>query len=218
MMNRKSVPETENGAVMSRTQSSPTRERILLIAAEQFAARGYHGASMRDIATAVGMRAPSLYSHFAGKEQLLLEIGRRYFDQMLPALQAAAAEPADPITRLHHLIAAASDIGQRQRSAHLTLVSEVRMFGDSPALAPLVDAGHACVQVWHRVITEGQESGDLRSDVSPAAATWLIFTAITGLVDPGHRADALGDPSSRTVDALTKVLIDGLRSPTGAAK
>ena len=37
------------------------------------------------------------------------------------------------------------------------------------------------------------------------------FTAITGLADPGRRADILGDPTTRNVDTLCAVLIDGAR-------
>lgn len=48
-----------------------SRDRILEAALELFARHGYAGASMRQIAAAVGMRASSLYSHFAGKEAIL---------------------------------------------------------------------------------------------------------------------------------------------------
>lgn len=196
-----------------RTQAPlPSKERILLVAAEQFAEHGYRGASMRDIAAAAGMRAASLYSHYAGKEAMLLEIGRRYFAAMLPALQQAAASSSAPIDRLRALIAAAAGVGLSHRFEHLTMVAEVRMFDRSPELTELIEAGQRCRAVWQQILKQGRRSGDLRADVTPAAATWLIFTAITGLVDPGYRADALGDRSARSLTAMTKVLIDGLRS------
>ncbi|WP_051267262.1 TetR/AcrR family transcriptional regulator [Nakamurella lactea] len=188
-----------------------SKERILLVAAEQFAEHGYRGSSMRDIAAGSGMRAASLYNHYANKEALLLAIGRRYFAAMLPALRDAAASTDQPIDRLRAMIAAASTVGSTHRFEHLTMVGEVRTFGRSPDLAELIAAGQQCRDVWHRVLKQGRRSGELRSDVSPAAATWLIFTSITGLVDPGYRADALGDRSARSVAAMTKVLIDGLR-------
>lgn len=39
-----------------------------------FSRLGYHGASMKDIAAALRMRAPSLYNHVAAKQDLLREI------------------------------------------------------------------------------------------------------------------------------------------------
>lgn len=44
-----------------------TRERILREASTLFAQRGYAGTSTRDIASAVGIRQPSLFHHFPSK-------------------------------------------------------------------------------------------------------------------------------------------------------
>jgi AcrR family transcriptional regulator len=57
----------------SRLTGSERRRRILEAAIEAFAARGYEGASMREIATAAGVTKPVLYDHFASKERLFVE-------------------------------------------------------------------------------------------------------------------------------------------------
>ena len=49
-----------------------TRQAILASAAALFARDGYTKVSMRDIASAVGIRAPALYNHFPDKETLYL--------------------------------------------------------------------------------------------------------------------------------------------------
>lgn len=51
-----------------------TAARILDVAARKFYERGYHATNMREIAEAVGIRAPSLYKHFAAKQELLFAI------------------------------------------------------------------------------------------------------------------------------------------------
>ena len=56
--------------------TSDTRQNILVVALRLFAEHGFEGASMRDIANEVGMKAASIYSHYASKEQLLLELLR----------------------------------------------------------------------------------------------------------------------------------------------
>ncbi|HEV2634640.1 MAG TPA: TetR/AcrR family transcriptional regulator [Actinocrinis sp.] len=59
---------------MARTVGSnapETRRRILDSAADAFAAHGYSGASMRDIAEGLGITKAALYYHFASKEDLL---------------------------------------------------------------------------------------------------------------------------------------------------
>ncbi|NKS90704.1 TetR family transcriptional regulator [Rhodococcus hoagii] len=51
-------------------ERSGKRTEILGAASELFAAKGYTGTSMRDIASATGMLAGSLYYHFESKEAL----------------------------------------------------------------------------------------------------------------------------------------------------
>lgn len=48
-----------------------TKEKILDAALTLFAENGYNGTSVEQIAKAVGIKAPSLYKHFKGKEDIL---------------------------------------------------------------------------------------------------------------------------------------------------
>ena len=48
-----------------------TRERILDETLTLFAENGYDGTSVEEIAEKVGIKAPSLYNHFKGKEDIL---------------------------------------------------------------------------------------------------------------------------------------------------
>ncbi|MCR4939677.1 MAG: TetR/AcrR family transcriptional regulator [Treponemataceae bacterium] len=48
-----------------------TKENILEAALTLFSERGYDGTSVEQIAQAVGIKAPSLYKHFKGKEEIL---------------------------------------------------------------------------------------------------------------------------------------------------
>ena len=48
-----------------------TRDRILNEVLTLFAENGYDGTSVEEIAEKVGIKAPSLYNHFKGKEDIL---------------------------------------------------------------------------------------------------------------------------------------------------
>ena len=69
-------------------------------ALELFAQHGYAGASMRQIAAAVGMKAPSLYNHFSGKAAILSALIDAYGPAQgasrlaSPAYRALAGDPA----------------------------------------------------------------------------------------------------------------------------
>ena len=51
-----------------------TRDKILESALTLFAANGYDGTSVEEIAAGVGIKAPSLYKHYKGKEDILNEL------------------------------------------------------------------------------------------------------------------------------------------------
>lgn len=54
------------------TRRSASMMRICQAAAIHFAKDGYHGTSLNDIATTVGIRKPSLYAHFKSKDELFI--------------------------------------------------------------------------------------------------------------------------------------------------
>ena len=85
---------------------TPTAERIAEIAAALFAERGYAAVSMREIAGAVGMKAASLYNHFADKESLYLAAVTQAFSGISEAIDKATAVQGTPKERLQALIAA----------------------------------------------------------------------------------------------------------------
>jgi AcrR family transcriptional regulator len=70
-----------------------TAERILDVAEQLFAERGYDGATLRDVATRVGVRAPSLYNHFASKDELYAAVLERGIGPVMELLVRTAAAP-----------------------------------------------------------------------------------------------------------------------------
>src|SRR3954452_22892302 len=62
---------------IGRVPHVPTRRNELTRqAARLFAEQGYHGTSMEDLATAMGVQKGTLYAHVKSKEDLLNEIAR----------------------------------------------------------------------------------------------------------------------------------------------
>jgi AcrR family transcriptional regulator len=91
----------------ARTPHADSRlPRLLDEAARLFRARGFEGASMRDIARATGMLPGSLYWHFETKEALLVAVYVKGVQQITEAVQSAMARQDDPWERLEAACAA----------------------------------------------------------------------------------------------------------------
>ncbi|WP_099223469.1 TetR/AcrR family transcriptional regulator [Listeria costaricensis] len=57
-----------------------------------FAEKGYEGTALSEIAKAVGIKTPSIYAHFASKEELFLEIFRDTIQTELKSFHEASEE------------------------------------------------------------------------------------------------------------------------------
>jgi len=81
-----------------------TRQKILDKALELFAAKGYDSVSVGEIAQAVGIKAPSLYNHFPGKQAIFDAI----VEAIMPAVRDSAVDTVTPRTLARSTISAAS--------------------------------------------------------------------------------------------------------------
>jgi AcrR family transcriptional regulator len=80
-----------------------SRQRILDVALELLAERGYEGAALQQVADRVGLHKSSLFHHFRSKEELAREVYRGLVERLLKRLEPLLAE--DP-PRLETLVAA----------------------------------------------------------------------------------------------------------------
>ena len=84
-----------------------TADRLVFAAMRLFAEKGYGSTSVADILREAGANSGSLYHAFPTKQDLLLEVLRRYRDGISPMLLAPAWDGVDdPIERVFALLAA----------------------------------------------------------------------------------------------------------------
>ncbi len=94
---RSSPSAARRGASPARRSAAggqSTAERLLDVAEQEFAARGYAAASLVEIAQRVGIRAPSLYSHYRNKEALYLAVVERLLGHFVPLTSEVLPEAA----------------------------------------------------------------------------------------------------------------------------
>lgn len=83
-----------------------TRQRLVMTAMQLISEKGYESTSVAEILRAAGANSGSLYHFFPAKQDLLIEVLRRYRDGIGPMLlEPAWAGIADPIEKVFALLA-----------------------------------------------------------------------------------------------------------------
>lgn len=157
------------------------RQQILVEATRLFAARGYDGTSLQDIAVAVGIRKPSLLYHFNSKAELHLGVLEElliHWQDVLPRLLLAATSGLrrfDAITM--ELVTFFTDSPDRAR----LLLREAL---DRPVelRASIVDNVSPWVQVVCDNIRVGQKQGMIHPDVDPEAYVTHVIALVISSV------------------------------------
>ena len=93
-----------NKALPPSTDYEEKLDRLLSVAAEVFAEKGYHAASIRDIARSAGVSLSGLYYYFRSKEELLYMVQDRCFCTVLADLESELEGVRDPEERLRVLV------------------------------------------------------------------------------------------------------------------
>jgi TetR/AcrR family transcriptional regulator len=91
---------------MAKFANGDRRIEILKSAAAAFRRRGYHGASVDEIASALDMTKGNLYYYFQNKEEILFACHDYSLDELLALMDQVRAEASGPDDKLRKLILA----------------------------------------------------------------------------------------------------------------
>ncbi len=81
-----------------------TREDILEAAAQVFRQKGFHGASMNDIADVVNLKKASLYHHVSSKQEVLSELLDRALQMLLERISTITVQNISADKKLRLMI------------------------------------------------------------------------------------------------------------------
>lgn len=151
-----------------RVDAARTRQALLDAALEEFAAKGFAGARVRDIACRAGVSKDLIAYHFGGKEGIYREVQREWLQR-----EADFAEPGLPLTDLmdRYLHDALAD----PRRLRLLLWRGLGAVGDPP---PDASEGHADLTTTRA----RQAGGELPDDIEPAALRLILVAIVSAPV------------------------------------
>lgn len=186
-----------------RRELRQTRRRmeILEAAAEEFAIRGYHDASLQRIGDKVGLSKASLYYYVSSKSDLLAELLIAAVDSQ-PA-EVSEGEPAERLREFMHTHV--SRVCTTVEGQALADNSDVLMSKTAPA--NLAAARRRYEDVLASILRSGIASGDFR-DVPVRPVVKFIFAGLNSV--PQWYQPSGEFPLERVVDDVMGILLTGV--------
>ncbi len=162
-----------------------TKEDVVQAAGRLFAERGYHGTSMRDLGRELGLLGSSLYSHVAGKQDLLVEVVERGGALFQASADAAVATTGTGTDRLRAFVSGHIDVVLDHLDEARTFLNEARSL-DAEHRGRIVAARDEYEASLRRLLAGGVSDGSFRADVDPRLAGIFILS-ILNAVDRWYR-------------------------------
>jgi|YelNatPaOPRAMG01_1025707.scaffolds.fasta_scaffold20307_3 AcrR family transcriptional regulator len=192
-----------------RERGQRTRQRIYRTAIDLFARKGYENVSVDEICRRLGMTKGAFYAHFRSKDQIILEefmnMDRHYavVAENLPA-EASSLEKLRKFNR--EAIRLMSDLG-------VTLMKVLYHSQIAPHMREpyLVNPGRNLYLITERLIREGQERGEIRSDLPSGELTTVLINAFRGQLYHWCLTDGSFD-LLEACDQLMELILRGIRS------
>jgi len=151
-----------------------TLDEIVAAAAKVFRSKGYHAATVRDIAEAVGILKGSLYHHFESKEALLYLVVKEPIAQMFRTIAEIADSDLSPTEKLRRAIAAHLEAFDRHYPHLFVYLREresvKRRFREMIGFSP-----KDYERCWQQILREGLERGEFRADLDVQVTSYGLL-------------------------------------------
>ncbi|WP_138414046.1 TetR/AcrR family transcriptional regulator [Sinomonas gamaensis] len=153
-MEKGGAVSTEPRAASVRSPRLPRDERraqLLSAALEVFAANGYHGAAMDDIAETAQVSKPVLYQHFPSKRELYLALLDSHLATLEELMKTALGSTSDNRERVRAVMRAYYEFIAKDDKAH-RLVFESDLVNDPDVASRLENFNRGFAEAIARVI------------------------------------------------------------------
>jgi TetR/AcrR family fatty acid metabolism transcriptional regulator len=198
-----------NGAPSKRRRASDKRDRILKAAVKVFAKNGFHATRVSEVAKAAGVADGTIYLYFKSKEELLVSLFEDRVEKLLAFMKDELPKQETAQSRLRALVEMQLGLleGERELAEVITVILR-----QSTRLMKEFAAPHflAYLEAIAKIIAEGQEAGEFRTDVSPSIAARAIFGALDGVTLTWALGRAEQGALARAATQLGDVLLRGL--------
>ncbi|HET8803482.1 MAG TPA: TetR/AcrR family transcriptional regulator [Aequorivita sp.] len=152
------------------------KDEIIQVASRLFYEKGYKTVSMRDIATAMDIKAASLYNHINGKQEILSEIILKVAEEFTNGMETVVRENTTAINKVEKVIELHIDITVNHSEALAALNNDWMHLEEEDLLA-FVKMREDYEDNFRSIIKQGIESGEIK----PNHPEVILFSILSTL-------------------------------------
>jgi len=160
------------------------RERILQEAVKLFYERGFTGTTLDDIAAALGVTKPFIYTHFKSKVELLAALCLPTIEMSMDAAAEAAGSPGTPTERLRRLVGDFTRV-ILQRQANIAVFFREEKHLTDEARAEIATKQKGFDRILTKLLREGVQTGDFH--ITDPSLTSLAIGGMISWAYTWHR-------------------------------
>jgi len=183
------------------------RAEIVQAAAQVFRQKGYHGASMQDIADAVGLQKASLYHHVSGKQEILAAILDQALDRLIEDLQGIVESGISADAKLRQAIQVYLHRLTENADLAAVLLLEHRSL-EPPLRQQHIQRRDRYEALWRQILHQGIDEG-LFSPFDETITAFALLGVQNWLIT-WYRPDGRL-PIVQLADRFSDLFLDGLR-------
>jgi TetR/AcrR family transcriptional regulator, cholesterol catabolism regulator len=184
-----------------------TRENILQAAATIFQEKGYHAASMQDIAEAVDLKKGSLYHYVTSKQEILLALLDEALELIVDRIEGAITPALSPSQKLRQAMRAYLGFLAENRSLSSVLLLEYRSL--EPEYKDLhIPRRDQVDDIWQGIIEEGVSTGEFQSS-NPGLVSKALLGVLNWAITWYREDGALS--TEQIADQFTVLFLQGLK-------
>jgi TetR/AcrR family fatty acid metabolism transcriptional regulator len=157
------------------------RRAILDAAIRVFARQGFHNARVSDVAAEAGVAYGLVYHYFDSKDQMLNELFSERWSLLLDAGREADRTLSSPREKLAAIAGFIIESYRHNPELMKVIIVEVTRAANSFGRTHLPEIRQAYEQI-EKIVSDAQQAGEFREDISPAFASMVFYGAIEQLL------------------------------------
>ena len=173
-----------------------TTKSVILQAALGIASKsGLEGITIGHLAEIVGMSKSGVFAHFGSREELQIEVIRKYYEHFSQIVFLPALSKSKGLPRLRHMIDGWLKMSVGEDTSSCFFIAGAAEFDDRPGIVR--DALVRSVEDWRsallRAIKESIAAGHLKKSVAPQEMLFQLYSIVLGA---HHDSRFLQNPKS----------------------